>query len=56
MVKWHSIVIHVSLLDNLNKFDTNIYIWKLYVGLIIREHSMNGCVGNVYGLRGKGNK
>ena len=27
---------------------------KLYVGLIICEHSMNGCVGYVYGIRGRG--
>ena len=27
---------------------------KIYVGLIICDHSMNGCVGYVYGLKGRG--
>ena len=27
---------------------------KIYVGLIICEHGMNGCVGYMYDLRGRG--
>ena len=58
MVKWHSIVIHVSLLDNLNKFETYIYIY-IYIYIYVkvryafdeRSEKLTNCHSNanVYG-------